>query len=106
MSNLPTVIRAPSWCIPRTPSLQINKMKFFKLRACNNHRLCHDKKPAFPAGPFAAWQLRLPPSSDQGLVHDPGDPAANQADPRDNDLFLFKGGAIQSLIGHESQRSQ
>lgn len=35
MSNLPTVIRAPSWCIPRTPSLQINKMKFFKLRACN-----------------------------------------------------------------------
>ncbi|TIL16844.1 hypothetical protein E4420_17475 [Stenotrophomonas maltophilia] len=26
--------------------------------------------------------------------------------PRDNDLFLFKGGSIQSLIGHESQRSQ
>lgn len=26
--------------------------------------------------------------------------------PCDNDLFLFKGGSIQSLIGNESQRSQ
>ncbi|MCF3458656.1 hypothetical protein GT799_02755 [Stenotrophomonas maltophilia] len=31
--------------------------------------------------PLAAWQLRLPPSSDQGLMHAPGDPAADQADP-------------------------
>jgi len=61
---------------------------------------------SLPSVPLAAWQLRLSPSSDQGLVHDPGDPAADQADPRDNDLFLFKGGSIQSLIGHESQRSQ
>lgn len=61
---------------------------------------------SLPSVPIAAWQLRLPPSSDQGLVHDPGDPAAGQTDPRDNDLFLFKGGSIQSLIGHESQRSQ
>ncbi|MDH1790575.1 DUF3693 domain-containing protein [Stenotrophomonas sp. GD03819] len=38
--------------------------------------------------PLAAWQLRLSPSSDQGLVHDPSDPAADQAAPRDNDLFL------------------
>ncbi len=61
---------------------------------------------SLPAVPLAAWQLRLPPSSDQSLVHDPGDPAADQAAPRDNDLFLFKGGSIQSLIGNESQRSQ
>ena len=61
---------------------------------------------SLPSVPLAAWQLRLPPSSNQGLVHDPGNPAANQADPRDNDFFLFKGGSIQSLIGHESQRSQ
>nr|WP_312249981.1 DUF3693 domain-containing protein [Stenotrophomonas geniculata] len=59
-----------------------------------------------PSVPLAAWLLRLPPSSDQGLVHDPSDPAAEQATPRDNDLFLFKGGSIQSLIGNESQRSQ
>lgn len=59
-----------------------------------------------PSVPLAAWLLRLPPSSDQGLVHDPSDPAADQATPRDNDLFLFKGGSIQSLIGNESQRSQ
>lgn len=37
MSNLPIVIRAPSWRISRTPSLQINKMKSFKLRACNTY---------------------------------------------------------------------
>lgn len=61
---------------------------------------------SLPSLPLAAWQLRLPPSSDQSLVHDPGDPAADQAAPRDNDLFLFKGGSIQSLIGNESQRSQ
>nr|WP_312392353.1 DUF3693 domain-containing protein [Stenotrophomonas geniculata] len=61
---------------------------------------------SLPSVPLAAWLLRLPPSSDQSLVHDPGDPAADQATPRDNDLFLFKGGSIQSLIGNESQRSQ
>ncbi|WP_414615868.1 DUF3693 domain-containing protein [Stenotrophomonas geniculata] len=61
---------------------------------------------SLPSVPLAAWLLRLPPSSDHSLVHDPGDPAADQATPRDNDLFLFKGGSIQSLIGNESQRSQ
>lgn len=36
---------------------------------------------SLPSVPLAAWQLRLPPSSDQSLVHDPGDPAADQATP-------------------------
>ncbi|QHE21187.1 hypothetical protein GS396_09915 [Stenotrophomonas maltophilia] len=71
-----------------------------------NHLAMPSQEASLPSVPLAAWQLRLSPSSDQGLVHDPSDPAADQADPRDNDLFLFKGGSIQSLIGHESQRSQ
>ncbi|MBH1447456.1 DUF3693 domain-containing protein [Stenotrophomonas maltophilia] len=37
--------------------------------------------PSLPSLPLAAWQLRLSPSSDQGLVHDPSDPAADQAAP-------------------------
>jgi hypothetical protein len=36
---------------------------------------------SLPSVPLAAWQLRLSPSSDQGLVHDPSDPAADQAAP-------------------------
>ncbi|WP_414614466.1 DUF3693 domain-containing protein [Stenotrophomonas geniculata] len=51
---------------------------------------------SLPSVPLAAWQLRLPPSSDQSLVHDPGDPAADQAAPRDNDSKANKAVGAQS----------
>lgn len=51
---------------------------------------------SLPSVPLAAWQLRLPPSSDQSLVHDPGDPAADQAALRDNDSKANKAVGAQS----------
>lgn len=37
----------------------------------------------------------LSPWSDQGLVHDPGGPAADQSDPSDNDFLFFEGSSIR-----------
>lgn len=48
----------------------------------------------------------LSPWSDQGLVHYPGDPAADQSDPSDNDFLFPEGGPTYPLIDDKSHCSQ